>query len=66
VVGDKQDEDDSGPTGVPATLPPELRRNLKPGTAMADSAKGLTIEQIVLSLRVDCAVFGDHQHRSHR
>jgi iron complex outermembrane receptor protein len=47
IVGDKKDEDDSGPTGVPATLPPELRRNLKPGTATADSAKGLTIEQIV-------------------
>ncbi|MEI7893565.1 MAG: TonB-dependent receptor [Myxococcales bacterium] len=47
IVGDKQDEDDSGPTGVPATLPPELRRNLKPGTPTADSAKGLTIEQIV-------------------
>lgn len=45
---DKKKDESEGTLGVPPTLPPELRKNVAPGTAVGDSSnRALTIEEIV-------------------
>ncbi|MFO0660557.1 MAG: hypothetical protein U0165_12105 [Polyangiaceae bacterium] len=45
---DKKKDDSDTSVGVPPTLPPELRKNVAPGTAVGDnSSRALTIEEIV-------------------